>query len=660
MKINDIKKTINESAINPESMSSEFNNEQPTSNRNVVNYLATDKKGRYFLLSYQKTAGTNSLSLNKKLQAKARDLGFDRYDVIAQWTGDIDSELNDAKRMAASWESKKRSHPAQYYDNIKKVDELENAKAIMANNTIEEARDPQAVINKFLSKKQSRSDRSADLVNNPNKVTQLKHDEQLDEYKPGVTVLTREISFGVDEPSFDGGMTGQEEYDAVKKIRWPYGIEVKFNDRTRSVRFKTAKMKTVAKLLSKVIDFGATSAGEVLDLPVELMFDSKMQEANVGDKIKYRNIKTKRVKTGSVKSIDMKNGQKRYEVDGGKYVYDADLEEASYDSELDETKPIIITGVKGMKSKSFRRKFRNMAAFDRWADSDAAGDYEIYQITNESNNLTKYTYKTHYADIDNALKQQSPEAEIRKLGYNKAGNLNVQDTTGNTWTFDTVSKRLAPLQETAPKNKSKKVDLGDEYKVYAEITKSGNEYKIDFKFKDDNKVHSSLQVQKLAQAVATAKKWIPQKSNDFRTPASQVKEDAPTAWEPDMNALANDMYFGAGYLIDEVKALLNQDPENQKLKKIHNAIINMVNGGKRYSNEQLIAAIKKAVKNDITEISNKTRGEYISKAKADRDRNWNASRSGMTYGTKHGGDLSAKAIKRQAGIDRAIKHMKGK
>jgi len=56
---------------------------------------------------------------------------------------------------------------------------------------------------------------------------------------------------------------------------------------------------------------------------------SKMStnEAEVGDKVKYRNIKTKRRKTGTVRKVDTKNGQKRYELDGGKMVYDGDLEE---------------------------------------------------------------------------------------------------------------------------------------------------------------------------------------------------------------------------------------------------------------------------------------------------------------------------------------------
>lgn len=78
--------------------------------------------------------------------------------------------------------------------------------------------------------------------------------------------LTRSISFN----DFDHH-DGDADYAAVKKIKWPYGIEVKFDDKNKKVTFKTAKMATVAAILDKHVDFGAISAGEALDLPAELM-----------------------------------------------------------------------------------------------------------------------------------------------------------------------------------------------------------------------------------------------------------------------------------------------------------------------------------------------------------------------------------------------------
>lgn len=91
-------------------------------------------------------------------------------------------------------------------------------------------------------------------------------------YKPGVTVLTRTLNFSDDN-----------EWEIVKNIKWPYGVQVTFNDATRDVTWKTAKMKTVANILEKNIDFDATTARDCLDLPVELMFDDveyKMRESD--------------------------------------------------------------------------------------------------------------------------------------------------------------------------------------------------------------------------------------------------------------------------------------------------------------------------------------------------------------------------------------------
>lgn len=47
---------------------------------------------------------------------------------------------------------------------------------------------------------------------------------------------------------------------------------------------------------------------------------------------------------------------------------------------LDETKPIVVSGVKGLKSAAFRKKFRNMAAYGKWAETDDAGNYEVQYI----------------------------------------------------------------------------------------------------------------------------------------------------------------------------------------------------------------------------------------------------------------------------------------
>jgi hypothetical protein len=65
------------------------------------------------------------------------------------------------------------------------------------------------------------------------------------------------------------------------------------------------------------------------------------------------------------------------------------VREAATEAGLDDNKPIIATGVKGMKSTSFRKKFRNMAAYEKWTDSEAFGDFDVERIFNEGATVTK-------------------------------------------------------------------------------------------------------------------------------------------------------------------------------------------------------------------------------------------------------------------------------
>lgn len=82
-------------------------------------------------------------------------------------------------------------------------------------------------------------------------------EEYLDEkYKPGVTVLKRTITL---EP---------EEIKSIKRDIAKARINMKV--RHDQVTFETAKIKTLAKILNKHIDFDATDVGTVLDIPAEI------------------------------------------------------------------------------------------------------------------------------------------------------------------------------------------------------------------------------------------------------------------------------------------------------------------------------------------------------------------------------------------------------
>ena len=69
------------------------------------------------------------------------------------------------------------------------------------------------------------------------------------------------------------------------------------------------------------------------------------------------------------------------------------LDETAYDSKLDSKKKVTVTGVMGAKSKSFKKSFPNMKAFEKWSDSEEAGNYEVHHVVNEDalNELSKDT-----------------------------------------------------------------------------------------------------------------------------------------------------------------------------------------------------------------------------------------------------------------------------
>ena len=56
----------------------------------------------------------------------------------------------------------------------------------------------------------------------------------------------------------------------------------------------------------------------------------------------------------------------------------------AYEKDMDPKKPVYAQGVKGAKSTPFKKKFINMKAYDKWSDSDAAGDFDVQRVFQES------------------------------------------------------------------------------------------------------------------------------------------------------------------------------------------------------------------------------------------------------------------------------------
>jgi len=129
----------------------------------VAKYLATDGNGRYFVLTYPQTPGSNPQALRKHLDQKAKELGFENYKVVANWTGDIDDAIAHAEEIAANHADRKDEFPAQYHGESEKAKKLKRAKAIISKHKIEEARDPHEVIRNFLDQKKQRDQRGGKL-----------------------------------------------------------------------------------------------------------------------------------------------------------------------------------------------------------------------------------------------------------------------------------------------------------------------------------------------------------------------------------------------------------------------------------------------------------------------------------------------------------------
>ena len=127
-------------------------------------------------------------------------------------------------------------------------------------------------------------------------------------------------------------------------------------------------------------------ADSAKDLAIQAI-QSKLKKA----KVSYRdpNAKTAREEDRIAKMLAAK-AKKKNESD--------ELNEAntSYEKDMDENKPVVISGVKGVKSTPFRKKFKNMAAFERWSDTEEADNYEVHDIMNESvNEAVTLDYSRH-------------------------------------------------------------------------------------------------------------------------------------------------------------------------------------------------------------------------------------------------------------------------
>lgn len=56
------------------------------------------------------------------------------------------------------------------------------------------------------------------------------------------------------------------------------------------------------------------------------------------------------------------------------------LDETAYESNIKDHDPVVAHGVKGMKSKPFKKKFKSMIEFNKWHDSESSDDHTVHKV----------------------------------------------------------------------------------------------------------------------------------------------------------------------------------------------------------------------------------------------------------------------------------------
>ena len=125
--------------------------------------------------------------------------------------------------------------------------------------------------------------------------------------------------------------------------------------------FKLLKKESLDELKQSIFNAYVVEAEKKIVSPFDLKNYKSQIPTKAGEKAGFD---SKKVSTGTVYSRKP-------------------VKEAAYEKDMDDKKKVVVKGVKGMKSTPFTKTFRNMAAYDKWSDSDAAGDYEVRQVMHE-------------------------------------------------------------------------------------------------------------------------------------------------------------------------------------------------------------------------------------------------------------------------------------
>ena len=123
-----------------------------------------------------------------------------------------------------------------------------------------------------------------------------------------------------------------------------------------------------------------------------------------------------------------------------KIVREEILREAVHEKGIDDKKPVTADVLQGMKSTPKKKKFKNMAAYEKWADSEDAENYTVQRVYSESRSIqmteSQLLEATLTADYQGKTYKASPGVVALLKKYNWDGAKAIADGK-----FDWAKKR---------------------------------------------------------------------------------------------------------------------------------------------------------------------------------------------------------------------------
>lgn len=103
--------------------------------------INSGKDVSYFITAIELQPHTHPLYVGRMIKENADSLGLGIKDgfyenVIAIWSGNIDDKIAENKALVKQWEPHQKTHPVQYYDCRKMIDQLSEAKRVMNDGLV--------------------------------------------------------------------------------------------------------------------------------------------------------------------------------------------------------------------------------------------------------------------------------------------------------------------------------------------------------------------------------------------------------------------------------------------------------------------------------------------------------------------------------------------